>query len=234
MLFFLCFSNVQSSTEPVLAVEFHPSEKTSIVSCGKGQITFWTFEGGALTKKQGVYDVSGKIRLKIFKDFLSLSLSLSFFLSLSLLFSLPLSFSLSLFLSLSLSLSLSPTHTHTHTNTHTHSQRETRTCIQLPTLNLWSYIIWSIFLSFITFHSLIVYFRNMTSPNMFYASHFPPMVMYCLVIPMETFLFGAKVSVFDVSLICLNFGRFSFDNLYLTRPNCVLIDKASQHIWINI
>ncbi|XP_070181364.1 echinoderm microtubule-associated protein-like 2 isoform X3 [Littorina saxatilis] len=49
-------TETKSSTEPVLAVEFHPSEKGSIVSCGKGQITFWTFEGGALAKKQGIYD----------------------------------------------------------------------------------------------------------------------------------------------------------------------------------
>ena len=50
----------QSSTEPVLALEFHPSEKHSIVSCGKGHITFWSFEGGTLSKKQGIYDVSQK------------------------------------------------------------------------------------------------------------------------------------------------------------------------------
>ncbi|XP_025089345.1 LOW QUALITY PROTEIN: echinoderm microtubule-associated protein-like 1 [Pomacea canaliculata] len=49
-------TETKSSTEPVLAVEFHPSEKGSIVSCGKGQITFWTLEGGALAKKQGIYD----------------------------------------------------------------------------------------------------------------------------------------------------------------------------------
>lgn len=48
---------LQSSTEPVLAVEFHPSDKGSIVSCGKGQLTFWTLEGGTLSKKQGIYDV---------------------------------------------------------------------------------------------------------------------------------------------------------------------------------
>ncbi|KAL8567806.1 hypothetical protein ACOMHN_009114 [Nucella lapillus] len=49
-------TETKSSTEPVLAVEFHPSEKGAIVSCGKGQITFWTYEGGALAKKQGVYE----------------------------------------------------------------------------------------------------------------------------------------------------------------------------------
>ncbi|KAK7487112.1 hypothetical protein BaRGS_00021607 [Batillaria attramentaria] len=49
-------TETKSSTEPVLAVEFHPSEKGSIVSCGKGQLSFWTLEGGALSKKQGIYD----------------------------------------------------------------------------------------------------------------------------------------------------------------------------------
>ncbi|XP_035824705.1 echinoderm microtubule-associated protein-like 2 [Aplysia californica] len=49
-------TETKSSTEPVLAVEFHPSEKGSIVSCGKGQITFWTLEGGALVKKHGIFD----------------------------------------------------------------------------------------------------------------------------------------------------------------------------------
>lgn len=49
-------TETKSSTEPVLGVEFHPSDKGSIVTCGKGQITFWTLEGGALSKKQGIYD----------------------------------------------------------------------------------------------------------------------------------------------------------------------------------
>jgi len=50
----------KSSTEPVLAVEFHPSEKGSLVSCGKSQITFWTLEGGSLSKKNGIFDKHDK------------------------------------------------------------------------------------------------------------------------------------------------------------------------------
>lgn len=53
-------TETKSSTEPVLAVEFHPSEKGSIVSCGKSQITFWTLEGGALNKKNGIFDKHDK------------------------------------------------------------------------------------------------------------------------------------------------------------------------------
>ncbi|XP_041351866.1 echinoderm microtubule-associated protein-like 2 isoform X3 [Gigantopelta aegis] len=49
-------TETKSSTEPVLAVEFHPFEKNSIVSCGKSQISFWSVEGGTLSKKQGIYD----------------------------------------------------------------------------------------------------------------------------------------------------------------------------------
>ncbi|KAH9509077.1 Echinoderm microtubule-associated protein-like 1 [Bulinus truncatus] len=46
----------KSSGDPVLAVEYHPLEKNQIVSCGKGQITFWTLEGGSLAKKLGIFD----------------------------------------------------------------------------------------------------------------------------------------------------------------------------------
>ncbi|XP_062595219.1 echinoderm microtubule-associated protein-like 2 isoform X4 [Saccostrea cucullata] len=49
-------TETKSSTEPVLAAEFHPLEKGSIVTCGKGQISFWTFEGGSLAKKTGIFD----------------------------------------------------------------------------------------------------------------------------------------------------------------------------------
>ena len=58
LLLYICyFCYFQSSTETVLAVEFHPFEKNSIVSCGKSQISFWSLEGGTLSKKQGIYDV---------------------------------------------------------------------------------------------------------------------------------------------------------------------------------
>lgn len=56
-LFYFYFFIFQSSTETVLAAEFHPSERNTIVTCGKGHISFWTLEGGALTKKMGIFDV---------------------------------------------------------------------------------------------------------------------------------------------------------------------------------
>ncbi|RUS86563.1 hypothetical protein EGW08_005702 [Elysia chlorotica] len=53
-------ADTKSSTEPVLAVEYHPLEKNQIVSCGKSQISFWTFEGGTLAKKNGIFDKHDK------------------------------------------------------------------------------------------------------------------------------------------------------------------------------
>ena len=52
---------LQSSTEPVLACEYHPCDKNVIVTCGKGQILFWTIDNGALSKKQGLFEVWYKI-----------------------------------------------------------------------------------------------------------------------------------------------------------------------------
>ena len=54
-LFFYMY--LQSSTDPVLAADFHPCEKNIIVTCGKGQISFWNMEGGTLSRKQGIYEV---------------------------------------------------------------------------------------------------------------------------------------------------------------------------------
>ncbi|CAG2253436.1 EML1_2 [Mytilus edulis] len=47
-------ANTKGSQDPVLAVEFHPSEPNSIIDVGKGHIQFWTLESGKLTKKSGV------------------------------------------------------------------------------------------------------------------------------------------------------------------------------------
>ncbi|XP_059148257.1 echinoderm microtubule-associated protein-like 2 isoform X3 [Physella acuta] len=49
-------AETKSSGDPVLAVEYHPSEKNQIVCCGKGQISFWSLEGGSLAKKQGIFE----------------------------------------------------------------------------------------------------------------------------------------------------------------------------------
>ncbi|XP_076099427.1 echinoderm microtubule-associated protein-like 2 isoform X4 [Mytilus galloprovincialis] len=49
-------ANTKGSQDPILAVEFHPSEPNSIIDVGKGHIQFWTLESGKLTKKSGVFD----------------------------------------------------------------------------------------------------------------------------------------------------------------------------------
>lgn len=49
-------TETKSSADPVLAVEFHPTEKWSLISCGKSHLSFWNFEGGCLNKKQGVFE----------------------------------------------------------------------------------------------------------------------------------------------------------------------------------
>lgn len=49
-------ASTKGSQDPVLAVEFHPSEPNSIIDIGKGHIQFWTLESGKLTKKSGVFD----------------------------------------------------------------------------------------------------------------------------------------------------------------------------------
>jgi microtubule-associated protein-like 1/2 len=39
-----------------VAMEFHPLDKNTIISCGKGHISFWTFENNCLYKKLGIFD----------------------------------------------------------------------------------------------------------------------------------------------------------------------------------
>ncbi|KAK3093743.1 hypothetical protein FSP39_019600 [Pinctada imbricata] len=53
-------TQTKSSTEPVLAAEFHPLDDNQIVTCGKGQITFWNLENGSLSKKTGIFDKHDK------------------------------------------------------------------------------------------------------------------------------------------------------------------------------
>ena len=50
----------QSSTEPVIAAEFHPCDRNIVVTCGKSHLGFWTLEGGTLTKKLGLFEVTAK------------------------------------------------------------------------------------------------------------------------------------------------------------------------------
>ncbi len=43
-----------------MAMEFHPLDKNTIISCGKGHISFWTFESCVLYKKFGIFDTRDK------------------------------------------------------------------------------------------------------------------------------------------------------------------------------
>ncbi|CAH1261928.1 EML1 [Branchiostoma lanceolatum] len=53
-------TETKAANEPVLAAEFHPTEKNLIVTCGKSHICFWTLEDNKLSKKQGVFEKHDK------------------------------------------------------------------------------------------------------------------------------------------------------------------------------
>jgi echinoderm microtubule-associated protein-like 1/2 len=49
-------TETKSSTDPVIAVEFHPLDENSIVTCGKNHLAFWTLDKGQLSKKMAIYE----------------------------------------------------------------------------------------------------------------------------------------------------------------------------------
>lgn len=58
LLYTFCESTFfQSGNDQVFACEFHPIDKSLLVTCGKSQILFWTFNGDILQKKLGVFEV---------------------------------------------------------------------------------------------------------------------------------------------------------------------------------
>lgn len=48
------------SNEAVLVATFHPTDPTIIITCGKSHIYFWSLEGGSLSKRQGLFEVSAR------------------------------------------------------------------------------------------------------------------------------------------------------------------------------
>ncbi|XP_026969085.1 echinoderm microtubule-associated protein-like 4 isoform X4 [Sagmatias obliquidens] len=48
-------AEIKTTNEVVLAVEFHPTDANTIITCGKSHIFFWTWSGNSLTRKQGVF-----------------------------------------------------------------------------------------------------------------------------------------------------------------------------------
>ncbi|XP_073484549.1 echinoderm microtubule-associated protein-like 4 isoform X5 [Aquarana catesbeiana] len=48
-------AEIKTTNEVVLAVEFHPTDPSTIVTCGKSHIFFWTWSGNSLARKQGIF-----------------------------------------------------------------------------------------------------------------------------------------------------------------------------------
>ncbi|XP_034040243.1 echinoderm microtubule-associated protein-like 4 isoform X2 [Thalassophryne amazonica] len=48
-------AEIKTTNEVVLAVEFHPTDPHTIVTCGKSHIFFWTWSGTSLARKQGIF-----------------------------------------------------------------------------------------------------------------------------------------------------------------------------------
>ncbi|XP_029470730.1 echinoderm microtubule-associated protein-like 3 isoform X3 [Rhinatrema bivittatum] len=50
-------AEIKSTNESVLTVEFNPTDSSNIITSGKSHIYFWTWQGGTLTKKQGIFGI---------------------------------------------------------------------------------------------------------------------------------------------------------------------------------
>ncbi|KAM9365743.1 LOW QUALITY PROTEIN: echinoderm microtubule-associated protein-like 4 [Pholidichthys leucotaenia] len=48
-------AEIKTTNEVVLAVDFHPTDPNTIVTCGKSHIFFWTWSGTSLARKQGIF-----------------------------------------------------------------------------------------------------------------------------------------------------------------------------------
>ncbi|XP_056128797.1 echinoderm microtubule-associated protein-like 1 [Lampris incognitus] len=53
-------ADVKCSNESVFAMDFHPTDSTVIVTCGKSHLYFWNLEKGMLVKKQGLFEKQEK------------------------------------------------------------------------------------------------------------------------------------------------------------------------------
>lgn len=53
-------ADVKCSNEAVFVADFHPTDTNIIVTCGKSHLYFWTLEGNALIKKQGLFEKQEK------------------------------------------------------------------------------------------------------------------------------------------------------------------------------
>ncbi|XP_067098861.1 echinoderm microtubule-associated protein-like 1 isoform X1 [Osmerus mordax] len=53
-------AEVKCSNEAVFAADFHPTDSSLLVTCGKSHLCFWTLEKGSLGKKQGLFEKQEK------------------------------------------------------------------------------------------------------------------------------------------------------------------------------
>ncbi|XP_028994286.1 echinoderm microtubule-associated protein-like 1 isoform X6 [Betta splendens] len=53
-------AEVKCSNESVFAVDFHPTDSSVVVTCGKSHLCFWHLEKGTLVKKQGLFEKQEK------------------------------------------------------------------------------------------------------------------------------------------------------------------------------
>ncbi|XP_032881456.1 echinoderm microtubule-associated protein-like 4 isoform X4 [Amblyraja radiata] len=48
-------AEIKSTNESVLSADFHPTDPSTIVTCGKSHVFFWTWNGNSLVRKQGIF-----------------------------------------------------------------------------------------------------------------------------------------------------------------------------------
>ncbi|KAF8570544.1 hypothetical protein P879_02628, partial [Paragonimus westermani] len=53
-------TDTKCSNDPVVAAEFHPLDESSIITCGKNHLNFWSLDGNTLSKKSAIFE-TGKI-----------------------------------------------------------------------------------------------------------------------------------------------------------------------------
>lgn len=58
--FSVCLPPSKCSNEAVLVATFHPTDPSLLITCGKSHIYFWSLEGGSLSKRQGLFEVSAR------------------------------------------------------------------------------------------------------------------------------------------------------------------------------
>ncbi|KAF6774917.1 hypothetical protein AHF37_06149 [Paragonimus kellicotti] len=51
-------TDTKCSNDPVVAAEFHPLDESSIITCGKNHLNFWTLDNNTLSKKSAIFEVS--------------------------------------------------------------------------------------------------------------------------------------------------------------------------------